>query len=92
MRNRRTADPKGDSILSVNRRYNRAMTLMLGENEMPSERESLRNDPLTDSINRDEVPEWHIAELEKRRRAADEQPNAGRPWRDVLKNLGDPGE
>jgi len=104
MRNRRTANPKGDSILSVNRRYNRAMTLMLGENEMPTEWESLSIDQLTvgerlelieklwnslpGNVSREEVPDWHIAELEKRRRQAEEHPKVGRPWRDVLNDLG----
>lgn len=65
---------------------------MLGENEMPIEWESRRIDQLTDAINRDDVPEWHIAELEKRRKEAEKNPKAGRPWRDVLNDLGDPGE
>lgn len=41
-------------------------------------------DSLPQQVHADEVPEWHLAELEKRRAEADAAPNAGRPWREAL--------
>ena len=32
----------------------------------------------------EDVPEWHLAELARRRGAAENQPRLGRPFRDVL--------
>ena len=39
---------------------------------------------LPDQIDPKEVPEWHRAELAKRRQQADAQPGDGKPWREVL--------
>lgn len=41
-------------------------------------------DSLPDAVGADEVPEWHLAELAKRRAAADATPGAGKPWREAL--------
>ncbi len=41
-------------------------------------------DSLPDHVSPDEVPEWHLAELKKRRAEADAAPNAGKPWREAL--------
>lgn len=35
-----------------------------------------------------DVPEWHLAELAKRRADAEANPGIGKPWRDVLDRLG----
>jgi putative addiction module component (TIGR02574 family) len=34
-----------------------------------------------------EIPAWHLAELAKRRAAAEAQPRVGKPWREVLESL-----
>jgi hypothetical protein len=34
-----------------------------------------------------EVPEWHLAELARRRAQAETQPGLGKPWREVLDRL-----
>lgn len=39
---------------------------------------------LPDEVNAYEVPDWHLAELSKRRAAADESPGAGKTWREAL--------
>lgn len=41
-------------------------------------------DSLPDQLTPDEVPEWHRAELAKRRAQAEAQPGIGKPWREVL--------
>ncbi len=41
-------------------------------------------DSLPDQVAADEVPEWHRAELAKRRAQAEAQPGLGKPWREVL--------
>lgn len=41
-------------------------------------------DSLPEQVASDEVPEWHRAELSKRRAAAEDQPGLGRHWREVL--------
>ena len=41
-------------------------------------------DSLPEEIAPQDVPEWHQAELVRRRAAAESQPGLGRPWRDVL--------
>jgi putative addiction module component (TIGR02574 family) len=41
-------------------------------------------DSLPEQVSPDEVPEWHLAELAKRRAAADASPGAGKPWREAL--------
>jgi putative addiction module component (TIGR02574 family) len=35
-----------------------------------------------------DVPEWHLAELKKRREEMAANPTAGAPWRDALNQLG----
>lgn len=44
-------------------------------------------DTLPASIEPEEIPEWHLAELSKRRIDADANPKAGRPKREVLASL-----
>ena len=44
-------------------------------------------DSLPEQVGADEVPDWHLAELAKRRAAADANPRAGKPWRDVLERF-----
>ena len=41
-------------------------------------------DSLPEQVSPDEVPEWHLAELAKRRAEADTSPRAGEPWREAL--------
>jgi putative addiction module component (TIGR02574 family) len=41
-------------------------------------------DSLPESVESQEVPEWHLVELARRRAEAEARPGAGRPWRDVL--------
>lgn len=42
-------------------------------------------DSLPDQVSAQEVPDWHLAELAKRRDLAEKQPAQGRPWREALK-------
>jgi putative addiction module component (TIGR02574 family) len=37
-----------------------------------------------------EIPQWHLDELTKRLDATGANPNAGRPWREVLNELKKP--
>jgi len=41
-------------------------------------------DSLPEQVSPDEVPEWHLAELARRRAEADASPRAGQPWREAL--------
>lgn len=41
-------------------------------------------DSLPEQVEADEVPDWHLAELDRRRAEAEARPGEGRPWRDVL--------
>ena len=41
-------------------------------------------DSLPEHIASKDVPEWHLAELAKRRAQADAQPGEGKPWREAL--------
>jgi len=43
---------------------------------------------LPEHVNPDEVPEWHLEELAKRRAEADASPRIGKPWRDALARFG----
>jgi len=45
-------------------------------------------DSLPEHVNPDEVPEWHLAELAKRRAEADASPRVGKPWREALARFG----
>lgn len=44
-------------------------------------------DSLPEQVTPEEVPEWHRAELARRRAQADAQPGVGKPWREVLGSL-----
>ncbi len=46
-------------------------------------------DSLPEQVNADEIPEWHLAELAKRRAAAEASPGAGKPWREALARFGE---
>lgn len=41
-------------------------------------------DSLPESVEAQEVPDWHLAELARRRAEAVARPGEGRPWREVL--------
>jgi putative addiction module component (TIGR02574 family) len=41
-------------------------------------------DSLPEQVSLAEVPEWHLAELAKRRVGADARENVGKPWREAL--------
>jgi putative addiction module component (TIGR02574 family) len=41
-------------------------------------------DSLPEEVDAQDVPEWHRAELARRRADAESQPGVGRPWREVL--------
>jgi putative addiction module component (TIGR02574 family) len=45
-------------------------------------------DSLPEQVSPDEVPEWHLAELVKRRAEVDASPGAGKPWREALSRFG----
>jgi putative addiction module component (TIGR02574 family) len=45
-------------------------------------------DSLPENVDPADVPAWHLAELAIRRAEADASPAAGRPWRQVLGDLG----
>lgn len=45
-------------------------------------------DSLPEHVNPDEVPEWHLAELARRRAAAEASPGAGKPWREARARFG----
>ncbi len=42
---------------------------------------------LPEQVAPEEVPEWHLAELARRRALAEAQPGVGKPWREVLAPL-----
>ena len=42
---------------------------------------------LPENVDPANVPDWHLAELVKRRGEAETDPAAGRPWREVLDQL-----
>ena len=44
-------------------------------------------DSLPDSVEPQEVPDWHLAELAKRRADAEAHPGEGRPWREVMQGI-----
>jgi putative addiction module component (TIGR02574 family) len=41
-------------------------------------------DSLPEHLNPDEVPDWHLADIAKRRADADASPRVGKPWREAL--------
>ena len=45
-------------------------------------------DCLPAQVSPDEVPEWHLAELARRRAEADLSPRVGKPWREALARFG----
>jgi putative addiction module component (TIGR02574 family) len=45
-------------------------------------------DSLPDQVRPEDIPDWHVAELSKRRAEVDSLPGAGRPWREVLARYG----
>jgi putative addiction module component (TIGR02574 family) len=46
-------------------------------------------DSLPTEVSSDEVPEWHLAELARRRAEAEAAPGVGKPWRQALARFGD---
>ncbi|MBY0526667.1 MAG: addiction module protein [Gemmataceae bacterium] len=44
-------------------------------------------DRLPDSVDRAELPEWHMAEIARRCADAVARPGLGKPWREVLGSL-----
>lgn len=44
-------------------------------------------DSLPANLSAEELPAWHIAELQRRQVEAERNPCAGRAWRDVLEQL-----
>jgi putative addiction module component (TIGR02574 family) len=45
-------------------------------------------DSLPENLTPDEVPDWHLVELAKRRAEADASPGEGEPWREALARFG----
>lgn len=43
---------------------------------------------LPDQVDPADVPAWHLAELAERRAAAEVDPGASKPWREVVDRLG----
>lgn len=43
---------------------------------------------LPDEVKPDEIPEWHLAELARRRAEAEKSPSTGQPWREALARFG----
>lgn len=44
-------------------------------------------DSLPEQVAPHEMPEWHLAELAKRRASAESRPGLGKPWREALARL-----
>lgn len=44
-------------------------------------------DSLPVSVEPQEMPDWHLAELARRRAEAESRPGEGKPWREVLAKL-----
>ncbi len=44
-------------------------------------------DSLPDKLDPSMIPDWHVAELVKRRAEATANPGVGKPWREVLDKL-----
>jgi putative addiction module component (TIGR02574 family) len=45
-------------------------------------------DTLPEQVEPADVPPWHLAELARRRADAEAKPGVGKPWREVLDQLG----
>jgi putative addiction module component (TIGR02574 family) len=45
-------------------------------------------DSLPKHVDAADVPAWHLAEIAKRRAELDASPGVGKPWREVLGDLG----
>lgn len=45
-------------------------------------------DSLPEHVDPADVPAWHLAEIANRRAEADENPGIGKPWQQVLGELG----
>jgi putative addiction module component (TIGR02574 family) len=45
-------------------------------------------DSLPEHVNPEEVPEWRLPELARRRAEADASPGVGKPWREALARFG----
>jgi putative addiction module component (TIGR02574 family) len=41
-------------------------------------------DSLPEQVSPEDVPDWHRAELAKRRAQAEAQPGVGKPWREAI--------
>ena len=39
---------------------------------------------IPDQLDRDSIPDWHIAELERRKASAANNPGSSKPWRQVV--------
>lgn len=44
-------------------------------------------DSLPEQLDISMIPDWHVAEIAKRREDAKARPGVGKPWRDVLEPL-----
>lgn len=44
-------------------------------------------DSLPDVVQTGDIPGRHLAEIERRRKAAFDSPNQGKPWREILDEL-----
>jgi len=44
-------------------------------------------DSLPEQVEPGDIPEWHLAELTRRRADAEAKPGLGKPWREVLNKL-----
>lgn len=45
-------------------------------------------DSLPESVDPQDIPEWHLPELARRRAEAEARPGEGRPWREILESVG----
>jgi len=44
-------------------------------------------DSLPEQVSPEDIPEWHLVELAKRRAAAEREPGVGKPFREVIGQL-----
>ena len=45
-------------------------------------------DSLPEEVSPEEVPDWHLVELARRRAEVDATPRLGKPWREALARFG----